>query len=183
MVLLPNNQDLTASSGLLNIPFLENIYHSFMDDALDGLGGNRGLVVFHLPAQIQQDAITQGKPASQQYNPFFSRVPTPSTNTRNSGTKNIIRDVQYNAHIVVGPRIPSADDTDGIGRLNNNEAMITVVIEALAHVQEALTCSIEGRRYIVDNTRPIGFSQRRYLMVKLIEVQEKEKPSPDPTIG
>jgi hypothetical protein len=183
MIFIPNNQDLSASSGILNIPFLEAIYHSVMDDALMGLGGNRGQVIFHLNPIVQQDNATQARPAPQQYNPFFGRAPVPNQPTRNPGTKLTPRDVEYTAHIVVGPHIPGANDLGGIGHLNNNEAMITVVIEALQHVQEAIAVSIEGRRYAVDNTRPIGFSKRRYLMVKLSEIQETEQPSPDNTIG
>lgn len=183
MIFIPNNQDLSASSGVLNIPFLEAIYHSVMDDALSGLGGQRGQVIFHLSPIVQQDVATQSRPSPQMYNPFFGRSPVPNQPTRNPGTKLTPRDVAYTAHIVVGPRIPGTNDIHGMGHLNNNEAMITVVIEALQHVQQAIAVSIEGRRYAVDNTRPIGFSQRRYLMVKLSEIQETEQPSPDIKIG
>lgn len=183
MIFISNNQDLSAASGVLNIPFLDAIYHSFMDDALSGLGGNRGQVIFHLKPTIKQDTTTQSRPAPQQYNPFFGRSPVPNQPTRNPGVQITPRDVSYTAHIVVGPTIPKTNDLSGIGHLNNNEAMITVVIEALQHVQEALSVSIEGRRYSVNNTRPIGFSQRRYLMVKLTEIQETEQPSPDIKMG
>jgi len=183
MIFIPTNQNLSAASGILNIPFLEAIYHSVMDDALMGLGGNRGQVIFHLNPIVQQDNATQARPSPQMYNPFFGRVPVPNQPTRNSGTKITPRDVQYTAHIVVGPRIPTTNDIHGIGHLANTEAVITVVIEALQHVQEAIAVSIEGRRYAVNNSRPIGFSTRRYLMVKLTEIQETEQPSPDITIG
>lgn len=182
MIFIPNNQNLTGS-GIINMPFLESVYHSFMDEALADLGGDRGQVIFHLNPIVQQDNVTQSRPAPQQYNPFFGRSPVPNQPTRNPGTKITPRDVEYTAHIVVGPRIPVANDLNGIGHLNNNEAMITVVIEALQHVQEAIAVSIEGRRYSVQNTRPIGFSKRRYLMVKLAEIQETEQPSPDIKIG
>lgn len=179
MTLIPNNQDLTASSGIINIGFMEAIYHSFMDEALVDFGRT---ITLHLPPQIQQDATTQSKPAAQQYNPFFSRVPAPSTNTRNAGVKIIPRDVEYKAQIVVGPL--SNDDTfTGMGWLNENEAMATVVIEALPHVIQAISVSVEGRRYAVVETRPIGFSVRRYLMVKLRAIQETEAQSPDITMG
>lgn len=183
MVLLANNQDLTAGSGIINMSFLESIYHSVMDEALQDLGGDRGQVIFHLKPLVQQDTVTQSQPSAQQYNPFFGRTPVPSQTTRHTGTKITTRDVSYTAHIVVGPSIPKTNDLNGIGHLNNNEAMITVVIEALSHVQEALSVSIEGRRYSVNNTRPIGFTKRRYLMVKLTEIQETESQTPDPTIG
>lgn len=184
MVTIPNNQDLSAASGIINIPFLEAIYHSFMDDALQGLGGNRGQVIFHLPPIQEQDVNTQSQQAAQQYNPFFGGVPVPATNTRRSGTKVTPRDVQYTAHIVVGPIKNDAGDVSGMGRLNEDEARITVVVEALEHVNASTSISIEGRRYTrIGDPRPIGFSQRRYLIVKLRQIQETETPSPDKAIG
>lgn len=179
MVLIPNNQDLSAASGLINLAFMESVYHSFMSDAMVSLGR---VVTFHLPPMIQQDTTTQSSPAAQQYNPFFSRVPVPANTTRSAGVRVTPRDVQYKAQIVVGPI--KDDSMTGIGRLNVDEAMITVVVEALEHVNEALSVSIEGRRYArVGDPRPIGFSKRRYLMVKLREIQETESPSPDKTVG
>lgn len=179
MVFIPNNQDLSAASGIVNIGFLEAIYHSFMDEAMVDLGRS---VIFHLRPIIEQDTVTQAQSAAQQYNPFFSRVPVPATNTRNSGTKNTPRDVEYKAQIVVGP-LKTDLRLSGMGWLDDNEAMITVVAEAFEHVQNAISVSIEGRRYTVVESRPIGFSVRRYLMVKLREVQETEAPSPDKTVG
>lgn len=181
MVQISNNQDLSAASGIINIAFMESIYHSFMDEAMFKLSGSR-FVICHLPPISEQDAVTQSLPAPQQYNPFFSRVPVPLASTRNTGVKITPRDVSYNAQIVVGP---IKDDSKlGIGRLDVNEAMITVVIEALEHVNQALSFSIEGRRYTrVGDPRPIGFSQRRYLMVKLRAIQESENPSPDKSVG
>ena len=61
--------------------------------------------------------------------------------------------------------------------------MITLVIESLPHLKETLSISIEGRRYHITETRPIGFSTRRYIMVKLKEIQELEDNSPDITLG
>lgn len=179
MVLVPNNQDLTAASGLIDMPALENIYHCIMDEMMLDMGR---IVTFHLPPEVQQDTDTQSQPAPQQYNPFFKRVPVPQTNTRNPGTKITHRDVQYNAQIRLGP-LKADEGVDGIGSLNDDEAVITVVIEALGHVQEAFSVSIEGRRYSIEQTRPVGLSQRRYILVKLREVQETENPSPDITIG
>lgn len=179
MVNLTPNQDLTAGSGLINMAFLETIYHSFMDEAMVDLGRN---VIFHLKPIVQQDVTTQSQPAPQQLNPFFGRVPVPNTNTRNSGTKNTPRDVTYKGQIVVGP-LKNDLRLNGMGWLDENEAMVTVVIEALEHVLGAISVSIEGRRYTVVETRPIGFSARRYLMIKLREIQETEAPSPDKTVG
>lgn len=178
MVLIPNNQDLSAASGLFDVNFLEDIYHSFMDEALLDLGRT---VTFHLRPQITQDTTTQGQPQSSIYNPFFGGVAVPTTNTRGKGTQNVPRDVQYLAHIVVGP--VGAEDQMGIGDLKDNQVQLTVVIEALNHVINCLSFSVEGRRYTVDETRPIGFSRRRYLMIKGTESNEQEVPSPDNTVG
>jgi len=178
MVLLPNNQDLSAASGIINVGFLEQIYHSFMDEAQLDLGRT---VTFHLQPEVVEDVTTQGQPQASQYNPFFGGVPAPNTNTRNKGTRNIPRDVQYDAHIRVGPQ--GADDEMGVGDLKDNEIQLTVVIEALNDVKAALNFTVEGRKYKIDETRPIGFSQRRYLMVFGTEVNKIPPPSPDNTVG
>lgn len=184
MVIIPNNQDLTASSGLIDIGSLEHIYHSFMSEALVDLGRD---VTFHLPPISEQDVATQSQPAPQQYNPFFGRAPIPSANTRNTGFKVTPRDVIYKAQIVIGPlmspRFANEYRLTGMGYLNENEAMITVVIEALEHALKAIAISIEGRRYQIVETRPVGFSVRKYLMIKLRHIQETENPSPDKTVG
>lgn len=179
MVLIPNNENLTAASGLINSAYLESIYHSVIDETFLDLGR---IVTLHLPPEIQQDTNTQSQPAPQQYNPFFGRTPVPRTNTRNPGVKITHRDVEYRAHIKLGP-MKAGEDTSGMGDLSDIEAVITLVIESLPHVQEALSVSIEGRRYSIEETRPVGFSTRRYVMCKLKEVQESEPPSPDITIG
>lgn len=179
MVLLPNSQNLSAASGILNVGFLEQIYHSFMDEAQLELGR---IVTFHLQAEVIQDTPTQGQPQASQYNPFFGGVPAPNTNTRGKGTRNVPRDVQYNAHIRIGPK--GADDESGVGDLKDNEIQLTVVIEALPDVKDSLNFSVEGRTYRVDETRPIGFSQRRYLIVKGTEVNKTTGlPTNDRTIG
>lgn len=179
MVNVTPNQDFSTASGIINVGFLENVYHSFMSEAFVDLGRP---VTFHLPPIKEQDVQTQSQPAAQQYNPFFSRVPVPATNTRNTGVKVTPRDVTYKGQIVVGP-LSNDKRLNGMGWLNENEAMVTVVIEALEHVTAAIAVSIEGRRYTVVETRPIGFSVRRYLMVKLRAIQETENPSPDKTVG
>lgn len=179
MVLLPNNQNFAAASGVIDSSFLEAVYHSVIDETFMDFART---VVLHLNPEIEQDAITQSQPAPQQYNPFFGRTPIPNVNTRNPGVKITHRDVEYDAHIRIGP-IKADEDTEGIGDLADNEAMITLVIEALPHIHETISVSIEGRRYSIDNTRPIGFSQRRYIMVKLTQIQETEPPTPDITIG
>jgi len=180
MVLINNNEDFTASSGLIDSGFLEDIYHSVIDETFLDLGR---IVTLRLQPSVEQDnANTQSAPAAQQYNPFFGQTPVPSSNTRSPGVKVTSREVQYRAHIKVGPLKASPDDS-GMGDLADNEAMITLVVEALPHLGETIDVSIEGRRYSIEETRPIGFSTRRYIMVKLREIQKQEPPSPDNTIG
>lgn len=38
MIFISNNQNLSASSGIINMSFLENIYHSVMDEMMLDLG-------------------------------------------------------------------------------------------------------------------------------------------------
>ena len=182
MVLLPNNQDLTAGSGIINMPFLENIYHSVMDEALLDLGGDRGQVIFHLKPTREQDNVTQSQAAPQQYNPFFGRVPVPQTNTRNTGFKVGYRDVEYTAHIVIGP-VSAGDDNKGIGDLKANQIRLTVVKEALGHVNDAISFTVDGRRYVVDETRIFGFSKPRYILVFGTEFNEQNVPDDDQSIN
>jgi hypothetical protein len=169
MVLVSSNEVLTAASGLINVGFLNNIYETVMDEFLLGVGRT---VTFHLEAIKEEDVTTQSQPQAQMYNPFFGGSPVPNTTTRNKGIKVTPRDVQYTAHIKIGP----VDENRklGIGKLNSNEAMISIVAEALPHVLEALSVSVEGRRYDITETRPMGFTGRQYLMVFLEEIQEKD---------
>jgi hypothetical protein len=179
MVLLTSNQDLSQASGIIDFGFFESMYECMMDEAMLGLGR---IVTFHLEPEIRQDVTTQSQPAPQQYNPFFNRTPVPSTNTRNTGARVEPRDVEYSAHIRLGP-LSADEDNTGMGELTDTQAIITVVIEALEHVEKALSVSVEGRRYSIDRNRPIGFSKRKYLMLKLEQIQEREPKTPDNTIG
>lgn len=172
MVLLPTTEDFGAASGLINFGNLENIYHSIIDETFVGLGGSRGPAVIHLPPIKEQDTQTQGGPQAQQYNPFFGRSAQPSSRTRNTGVKITPRDIQFTVHARIGPH--GGDDLQGIGDLKDNEIAFTFPIEALDHVKDALSISFEGRRYEVDETRPIGFTVRRYLIVKCTEINEQD---------
>ncbi|WP_337905344.1 hypothetical protein, partial [Mesomycoplasma ovipneumoniae] len=67
------------------------------------------------------------------------------------------------------------DDYLGIGDLKANEAVVTLDIGALEHLGETLSISIEGRRYSITETRPIGFSSRRFILVKMSEIQELDQ--------
>lgn len=159
--------------------FLDDIYHSVIDETFLDLGR---LITIHLPPLQEQDnTITQRQPQANQFNPFFGRTPVPSVNTRNTGFKVTPRDVQYHAHIKIGP--VAGDDTTGMGDLKANQLQLTLDIRALEHITQALSVSVEGRRYTLDETRPIGFSSRRYIIVKMTEVNESQVPSPNETDG
>lgn len=170
MITVTSLEDFSAASGIINVGFLENIYHSVIDETFLDLGRT---VVLHLKPQIEQDVSTQVQSQSAQYNPFFGRVGVSKTNTRQTGTKVTHRDVQYKAHIKIGPT-KEGDDSTGIGNLKANQAAITLAIESLPHLQDTLSVSIEGRRYSVLETRPIGFSRRRYIIAILEEIQETD---------
>lgn len=142
-----------------------------MDEALAGIGRD---ITVHLPPEIISDSATNAQPQVSQYNPFFKRAINPSPTTRNAGVKYINRDVIYKAHIRIGPK--EANELGGMGKLHDNEAEITVVESALFHIKKALSISIEGRRYKVapNPPRPVGFLSRKYLLVKLCEIQESD---------
>ena len=171
MVLLTSLENFGAASGLFNTGQLEDVYHSFMDTAFVELART---ITLHLEPIKEQDVTTQSQSQAQQINPYFGgRVPVPKSNTRGTGVKITHRDVNYSAQISVGPLIRQ-DDLTGMGNLKKNEAVITIAIEGLAHLKEAISISVEGRRYRLDRTKPIGFSVRRFVMAKLIEIQETE---------
>jgi hypothetical protein len=65
-----------------------------------------------------------------------------------------------------------ADDTLGIGELKENEIVVTLDIAAIPHLDETLSFSVEGRRYSISETRPIGFSKRQYILVFGDEINE-----------
>lgn len=170
MIFLPNREDFSQASGLFDVAGLESIYETFIDTAFVTLGR---IVTLHLEPLVQQDITTQSQGAAQQYNPFFGGVPVPKTNTRRTGTKVTHRDVNYSAQIKIGP-MKSDDDTQGIGDLLANEAMLTLAIEALPDLKHTRVVSVEGRRYSITETRPFGFSVRKYILVKLKEINEED---------
>lgn len=171
MVLLTPNENHTAGSGLINMPYLESVYQSIIAETFVDLGRD---VVLHLEPIKEQDVTTQSKPQAGQVNPFFGgRVPVPRTTTRQTGVKVTPRDVTYKAHICVGP-LKEGPDISGIGDLKANEAVATLDIGALDHLSQTLSVSIEGRRYSIMETRPFGFSSRRYILVKMEEINEQD---------
>lgn len=174
MVLIPSNEDFSqgAASGIIDANFLEGLYECVIDETFIDLARP---VTLHLRPIREQDVTTQSQMSAAQYNPFFGGVGAPRANTRDTGVRVTPRDTIYQAHIRVGP-MKGIPDLMGIGDLKANEAMITLTIGAVEHLEETLSITIEGRRYEIDESRPIGFSERKYIMVKLSEINEKNSP-------
>ena len=165
---IPSTEDFSAASGIVNMGALQSIYKRVMDETFVDMGRT---VVLHLEPMRTVDANTVSQPQANRLNPFFGGVPVQRTNTKTHGVQITQRDVSYTAHIRVGP-MKEGDDLSGMGDLKANEAMLTLHINSLAHVKEALTFTVEGRRYRRAETRPIGLTKRDYLMVKLEEINE-----------
>lgn len=146
---------------------LNAYYRSFIDESFLDMGR---LVTLHLQPIKEQDQTTQSQTQPSQYNSYFGRVQAPQTNRRNAGVTITPRDIEFTGHIKVGPI--SGNDMMGIGDLDANQVVVTLDISALQYVKQALSMSIEGRRYKVDDTRPIGLTRREYLMVFGTEIDE-----------
>ena len=167
---IPTTESFVSASGLVDINSLQAIYKSVIDETFLDLGRT---ITIHLEPKRAANNNTIAQPQANRYNPFFGGVPVPRTNTKTTGVEITPREVQYTAHIKVGP-LKDGNDLSGMGDLKENEAMVTLHINALPHIQAALQVTIEGRRYTVDETRPIGFTKRQYLMVKLTEINAQD---------
>ena len=170
MVLVPSNEDFSAASGVVNIGALQSIYKRIIDETFVDMGR---IVTFHLEPRRTVNPTTPQQPQANSFNPFFQGVPVPRTNTGVHGVEITPRDVQYTAHIRVGP-LKGGDDQSGMGDLKANEAQLTLHIGALGHVSDALSVTVEGRRYRIEETRPVGLTKRDYMLVKLTEIQETD---------
>jgi len=176
MILLPTTESFVGS-GLVNMPFLNDIYRTIIDETFVDMGRT---VTLHLNPEKTPHAPTQALPQPQRPNPFFAqRVPVPQEVTKNSGYKITPRDIQFTAHIRIGP-LKGGDDEMGIGDLKDNQVATTLVIEALPYVKEAQACSIEGRRYRPVTNRPIGLTGREYVIAVW---EEMDSPTIDNSEG
>jgi hypothetical protein len=167
---VPSREDFSAASGIVNIGGLQSIYKRVIDETFVDMGRP---ITIHLEPRRTADNTTISQPQANRYSPFFGGVPVPRTTTQIHGVQITPRDVQYTAHIRVGP-IVEGDDKTGMGELKANELMLTLHINALDHVKQALSVTVEGRRYKVIDTRPVGLTKRDYLLVKLEEINEKD---------
>lgn len=151
----------------------ENCYHNIFDSSFFALGRN---IVLHLTPQktIDSSGVQASTPAVH-YNPFDRRagrqVPSQISTTRTPAVRLVHRDVTYKAHIKHGPK--DANDNNGISLLEN-EVMTTTLIESLSHLNEAQSATIDGGRYQLEWTRPIGFRDVRYVISKWSAINETE---------
>ncbi len=153
----------------------ENCYGSLMDSAFFALGR---MIMLHLqPEKIIDTSGVQASTLAVHYNPFQRRggrqVPSTISTTRMPAVQLIHRDVEYIAQIKHGPK--DADDKGGVALLDG-EAMTTTVIASRKHLNGAITATIDGGRFTLEWTRPIGFRDVRYLMAKWKVIDEVENP-------
>lgn len=153
----------------------ENCYHSIMDSSFFALGRT---ITLHLrPEKIIDVSGVEASTPAVHFNPFMRRggrqVPSTISTTRMPAVQLIHRDVEYVAHIKHGPK--PADERGGI-ELLDGEATTKTLIESSKHINGAITATIDGRRFSLEWTRPIGFRDIRYLIAKWSIVNEAENP-------
>jgi len=157
-------------------PELADCYANIMDSSFAALGRN---ITLHLtPEKIIDTSGLQASTGAVHYNPFMGRgarrVPSNISTVRTTAIRLVHRDVTYMAKIKHGPA--EADDRGGV-ELAADEVMVTLVIAAEAHVAEALSATIDGKRYgNATSIRQFGFQTNRYILVTWKRVNEAEAP-------
>lgn len=151
----------------------ENCYHTMIDSSFFALGR---MITLHLePVKTEDTDGVQASTPAVHYNPFQGRggrqVPSQISTTRTPAVKITHRTAEYIAHIKHGPK--DADDKGGV-ELLENQVQTTTLIESKLHINGTLTATIDGRRYNLESTRPIGFRDVRYLISKWTRVNEVE---------
>ncbi len=155
-------------------PGFGDCYASLMDSSFAALGRN---IVLHLtPDKIIDTSGVQASTPAVHYNPFMRRggrqAPSTISTTRTPAVQLVHRDVTYIAKIKHGPK--DADDKGGV-ELSSDEVMTTLVIAAQSHVNDALSATIDGRRYgSAESVHPFGFQTNRYILVKWKRINERE---------
>jgi len=152
---------------------MEDCYHSIFDSSFPAL--SRKIFLHLTPEKTLDTSGVQASTPAVHYNPFQRRggrqVPSTISTTRMPAVLLVHRDVEYDAHIKHGPR--NADDKGGV-ELFTGEVITTLLLEARPHVNECQSATIDGRRYVRDWVRPIGFQDTRYIIVKWNPINEKE---------
>lgn len=154
-------------------PAMEECYASLMDSSFAALGRN---IVLHLtPVRVVDASGVQTSTSAVHYNPFMGRAarPVPSTisTTRQPAVVHTHRDVTYVAHLRHGPK--DADDKGGV-ELLTDEVQTTTVLASLSHITECESATIDGRRFVLDSSRIIGFQNARYVICKWKAINESE---------
>jgi len=171
MVNIPSNESLDFS----NIwPNFNNLYKEMIDDSFRVLARS---VVLHLPPIVVASSGLNSAAPQLNYNPIFGGAIRGAPNTvstvRAPGVQHTPRDVIYIGHIQHGPK--ELDDKNFIGRLEVDECAVTLVYEALEHVMQCESVTIDNKRYrLLQNPRPIGLQIKRYIIVIFKQIPEKE---------
>lgn len=151
----------------------ENCYQNLINSSFFALGR---VIILHLePQKIEDTTGVEASTPAVHYNPFQRRggrqVPSSISTTRTPAIQVIHRNVEYIAHIKHGPK--DSDDKGGVA-LRDDEVQTTTLIQSQQHINGAITATIDGRRYSLDSTRPIGFRDVRYVIAKWKRVSEVE---------
>ena len=151
----------------------EDCYNSIFDSSFFALGRN---IVLHLtPQKIVDTSGVQASTPAVHYNPFDRRagrqVPSQISTTRTPAVQLIHRDVTYLAHVKHGPTDPN--DRGGV-LLLEGEVLTTTVMESLPHINESQSATVDGGRYALEWSRPIGFRDVRYVISKWKVINEAE---------
>ncbi len=173
-IFLTSPENFAQASGLIDFSILDQTYEAIIDMTFIGMSRT---ILLHLPPQIEADPTSYGNQATA-YNPFFDQAVMPSDSTKVHAVKVNTRDIPFSAHIRIGPK--DMDDITGAGRLLENEAQTTTVIESHGHIASCLAATIDGERYRLKNgPRTIGFKNKTYIITIWERVQERENTNPD----
>lgn len=167
-ILLPSPEDFSQASGTIDFDDLNSIYEAIIDETFVGMSR---IITLHLPPQIQPDPTSFGNNTNA-YNPFFRQTVVSPDSTKITGVRVNTRDIQFHAHIVIGPHI---FEDEAIGRLESDEAQTTTVIDSHGHIASCQTATIDGLRYrLAKGPRTFGFKYKTYVLSKWVRVNERE---------
>lgn len=173
-IIITSPESFTQSSGLINFPSLNSLYESIIDESFVGLGRR---IILYLQPQIQADPTSYGN-TSTAYNPFFNQTVIPPDSTKTTGVRVTTREIEFTAHIRIGPK--DMEDNSGMGRLMRNEAQTTTVIESHKYLAECISAKIDGLIYrLKEGPRTIGFSNKLYVICKWERINERDSADPN----
>lgn len=154
----PASENFNAFTGLINNPILDNLYKRTIDTTFNFARN----VTFHL-----EPAKTLPTQNAANYNPFLGiggqdpRLDQ-GQDTGNKGVQITPITVTYKAHIQHGPK--ELSDTEPF-KINNNECMLTTVIESMDDIRKCIEADIDGQRFVLkEGPKRIGFGSVSYVM-------------------